>query len=537
MIQLKVWTGVKKTSVLEKVFNPALSGTGLPHVFVQGDELPICAQGELLYALGDDNVKKLKAAGVVPKNFGIGKLREKVYPYGLGHAMVSWNPNLMEVDPSREPEVQWDARLAARFLKTGTLDPVIGAYEYVTDFNKAFADIKTAIAVGSPPIAVSLDLETIGFSPFAAKGEDFPGARIVSVAVTVNAGTAYVYRVPSSGMPPEGVLDQIRTLTSSPKVKLVGANLKFDNVWLIVQWGIEIKNHKFDTFLVGSLLNENIGNSLNMHAKMHTDMGGYDDGFNSKYDKGRMDLVLETSPAEFLTYAGGDTDAALRVMVVQRNRLMNDPLLSNFYTQLVQPVSNAFARIEQRGVVVDVKRYDELKIEVTAKLKELETQALAMIPYKLRIKYKDNLSLSRPVLLKDFLFTPNGMNLKPMMYTEKAEESAKKKGKEKVGWEEASTSMDHLIYFQDNPEVAPFIAVMKEWGSAKKTLSTYIEGFMKHLQTADSIRRTISGTATMVVRTRGAAARRTPLTRPSPSTRSGRSRCGRCMCRRLVMRS
>ncbi|APD18872.1 polymerase [Vibrio phage J14] len=44
-----------------------------------------------------------------------------------------------------------------------------------------------------------------------------------------------------------------------------------------MKWGIGCTNFKFDTTLVGSMLNENRSNSLNTHAKLVTNLGGYDD--------------------------------------------------------------------------------------------------------------------------------------------------------------------------------------------------------------------------------------------------------------------
>ena len=106
------------------------------------------------------------------------------------------------------------------------------------------------------------------------------------------------------------------------------ANGKYDMIWVKEKWGIDCTNFSFDTLLVGSLLNENRTNSLNLHAKLMTDFGGYDDGFNAKYDKGHMELV-PTEPLR--TYQGGDTDAAYQVAEVLQDelsrRLRTQPLL------------------------------------------------------------------------------------------------------------------------------------------------------------------------------------------------------------------
>ena len=69
------------------------------------------------------------------------------------------------------------------------------------------------------------------------------------------------------------------------------ANGKFDLLWIAEKWGIECTNFSFDTALVGNLLDENRTNSLNLHAKVFTDLGGYDEDFNARFDKGKMETI------------------------------------------------------------------------------------------------------------------------------------------------------------------------------------------------------------------------------------------------------
>lgn len=55
-------------------------------------------------------------------------------------------------------------------------------------------------------------------------------------------------------------------------------------VWNAEKWGIECTNFEFDTCLVGNLFDENRSDSLNLHAKLMTGMGGYDDAFDDERD-------------------------------------------------------------------------------------------------------------------------------------------------------------------------------------------------------------------------------------------------------------
>jgi len=70
------------------------------------------------------------------------------------------------------------------------------------------------------------------------------------------------------------------------------------------------------------------------------------------------------------------------------------------------------------------------------------------------------------------LFTPNGLDLEPMMFTEKTKEP--------------STAMDHLEMLEmenpQNSDLHEFVEAMRSHNSATKTMSTYIIGFQKHIR-------------------------------------------------------
>lgn len=492
-----IWTSNNKADYLRRVCEPVFPVTGTDYTTALSVEqnpgvVPDVHEGDVLIAMGGKTLDLMKQYGAVPKNRTIGSLRQKMHDFPPGKLLLSYDPGIVEVDTGREPEIIYDLQLACRLHDYSTLKPKVGKYKYVEDFNTVLKQIKQAYSKGRP-VYVAGDLETIGFDPFHQsdipwkldEGEEepedyYPDARIISISFTVKEGTAYVYLVPEDGIDPD-VRDQIELILTSPKVKITGANWKFDCGWIVEHWDIVCTNHKFDTGIVGCLLDENRSNSLNLHAKIYTGMGGYDDDFNQNHDKSRMDLVLKADPKGFLTYAGGDTDAGLRVTNQIRGKLMEDKKLAYFYMNLLQPASDVFAKLEQRGVYVDVDQYDVLQEQCTAEMIEFHNKGLKLMSRKLRLKFEaepitsmdDKLSLTRPTLIKEFLFTKRGLNLKPTMFTEKAKEDT---------WEYASTAGDHLETFAQNEDAAQFIEYYSGFNGAKKTLSTYIIGFRQHLR-------------------------------------------------------
>lgn len=483
-----IWTSSTKAAYLRKVAEPVFSVTKTDHrvePLNKAKDIPQVKKGDVLIAMGGACIDILKQYGALPKNRSIKSLRERWHEYPPVPLLVSYDPGLIEIDAAREPEIVYDLRLACRIHDTDTMAPQVGKYKYVDNFNKVLKQIKKEYNKTGLPVYVAGDLETIGFDPFY-KSEIpwkldpkepepegyYPDAKIVSISFTVKPGTAYIYLIPEEGIDPD-VRDQIEIICTNPKVKLTGANWKFDAGWILEHWGFLCTNNKFDTGIVGCLLDENRSNSLNLHAKVYTPIGGYDDDFNHNHNKARMDLVLQEDPKGFLTYAGGDTDACLRVTTQMRKSLVRDPKLANFYVNLLQPASRVFTKLEHRGVYVDETQYERLEQQCKAEMDEYHEKCLSMVPRKLKLMYDDNLSITRPKLIKEFLFTRKGLNLKPSVFTEKAKADT---------WEYASTAGDHLETFSKNPDAQEFIKAYSGFNGAKKTLSTYIIGFRKHLR-------------------------------------------------------
>jgi len=447
-----------------------------PHQFKlwQANEiLPVPEKGQVILVCGTKPLSTLQTSGIAPKNRSLYSLREKPIAHEQGYYLITFDPKLIASEPEKAELMDWDLRLAVRLMQTGTAKPQIGIYKYVNDYQPLIASIKVDHAKTGKPIDVACDIETMGFYPW------FPDKDIVSISFTKEAGTAEVLYLgpqqkPLPFKPDSNLFEQIKWLLTTPKVKLRMANGKYDLIWITEKWGIECSNFKFDTMMVGSLLNENQSNSLNTHAKIYTRIGGYDDGFNTTYDKGYM----ETIPAnnDYLTYSGGDTDATYRVADVLRDQLTQDEKLTKFYLTILHPAARAFEKIERRGVLVDQQKYHILREDLQKIIQEGNNKALSILPNKLRAKYREKIETQLaqgknpllPSILKDFFFSPRGLNLKPKVFTGKTNEP--------------SMAKSHLKQFANVPEASEMVEALSEIDAASKTLSTFVEGFLKHLR-------------------------------------------------------
>ena len=100
-------------------------------------------------------------------------------------------------------------------------------------------------------------------------------------------------------------------------------------------------------------------------------MAGYDDELARNYDKSKM---IEVPPEVMRGYAGGDTDACLRLCRNLMKQLQQNPKHYKRYTHVVMPSLAMFAKVtEPYGVAIDTQKLEELK----ASLLDAEQQMYA----------------------------------------------------------------------------------------------------------------------------------------------------------------
>lgn len=386
--------------------------------------------------------------------------------------LVSYSAEIGHTDYSCFIDLQTDAALAVRYINTGSLAPKLGAYRYVNDFSDAIDYIKTRYAATGEPVRVTHDTETLGMD------RHHPAAYFVSLQLTVKKGASDVIAFRSREECLERMQKgstlwaQLEWLFTTPMVKLIFANGKYDACWhnTLVKLPLPT-NFCFDSTIVGSLLDENRSNSLNTHTKIYVpELGGYDDAFNQKWDKSRMDLALAGDPQGFLVYAGGDTDAAYQVAEKERDELLQDGKLTNFYVKILHPGARAFETVEQVGWCVDIPYYEHLKDELDTEVAQLDVRLREIIGGRLVQRHADKdtgvINFTKPSLLVDFMFSPSGLNLKPKIMTESS-------GK-------PSTAYDHLKMFSDDEDAKEFITTWKQYQAAQRTKNTYVVSYDKH---------------------------------------------------------
>lgn len=427
--------------------------------------------------LGPQMLEFFQSAKMVPKNRSITSLRKSLLSVGRP-AICSYNVGIVDVDYRQYVDLLTDVQLACRLASTGSLKPQTGAYKYVQSLDEYVQQVRQLIETNGV-IDQGFDTETRGLDRFHPEGY------LISLQFSHTPGTAQVLAFPSR----KASLDwlwkfenqsKLEFLLNSPAIRTVCANGKYDLEWLYEHSGVTCSNFKFDTTAVGSLLDENRSNGLDVHAKIYTQgMGGYSDEFDAKADKSRMDLEYQKDPQGFLMYAGGDPDATLQVKHALKAELIQDSQLAGFYVNILHPSLRAMEQVERGGVCVDMEEYRQLEADLNQEIVKQVQRASKVLGGALVAKHFDldkpgGLNLTKASLITDFMFTPHGLNMKPKMMT-----SGGSKGAEAA---KPSTALEHVEMFNDHQEAREFVECVSAYSSATKTLGTYVHGFQKHIR-------------------------------------------------------
>jgi DNA polymerase I-like protein with 3'-5' exonuclease and polymerase domains len=438
---------------------------------------------KLWVACGKPAVDMVQAAKWIPKKGGVeanrGKLWQGIQPQGWTHSInlgITYAPQVRQIDVADWVKFETDIALYRRFEKTGSMDAVLGDYRWVSDLSGVIEYCKRKHAATGQPVELALDTETEGLDPFN------PEKQIVCIQATACAGMSdLVYTKDLADPHLNKIIEQVAWLVSQPWIRVIGANFKYDMLWLRVKWGVEVKNFAFDTCNGGSLVDENRPNTLNIHTKVYTPLlGGYDDPFERTHDKSKMG---EVPPDDLLPYAGGDTDACFQNYFRIREELVSDNLtksgrpaknsLASVYLNIVHPTLKALHKMEHTGVCVDTEKFHEFGADLENRMAEATKKAVEFLPKSVidaagGLDENGGAPLSKPKMIANFLFGPNGLNLKPTVTTEKTGAP--------------STAEYHLAQFKDHPEAGPLIQHYLDYKATSKMHGTYYKGFLEHLR-------------------------------------------------------
>lgn len=193
----------------------------------------------------------------------------------------------------------------------------------------------------------------------------------------------------------ERVLATLKPLFSDKKLSFFSHNVK-SNLHVLARYGIQIENVSFDTILASYL--------LNAHQRQHSldylileYFGKVKTNLQSLVGKGKKSLALTEVPLENVSaYCCEDADYTFRLKQLLESQLEERKLTKLLY-EIELPLTHVLAKMEEKGIFVDLPYLQKLSIEVMKQIKKLEEEIYEMAG--------ERFNLNSPKQLSEILFT------------------------------------------------------------------------------------------------------------------------------------
>jgi DNA polymerase-1 len=231
-------------------------------------------------------------------------------------------------------------------------------------------------------------------------------AEIVGVSFAVESGqAAYVPLAHDYPGAPEQldrmeVLQQLKPVLESEKIKKIGQNLKYDKK-VLANYDINLNGIEHDTMLESYVLDSTASrHDMDTLAMKH--LGHKTIHFEDIAGKGKKQLKFNDIALEqACPYAAEDADITLRLHEILWPALQKHEKLVSIYSEIEMPLLSVLARIERNGVRIDAAMLKRQSTELAQGIMELEQQAY--------VAADQTFNLGSPAQLQEILFNKLGL--------------------------------------------------------------------------------------------------------------------------------
>ncbi len=338
---------------------------------------------KVILLLGGGAVQSLLSTRWTNNLGGVSKWRGWTIP---DHEYGAWicptyHPSyfLHQREVTQEVERIWLQDLRQAFAKVEEpLPPAVSVEDSVTiaETEEDGAFILSALLAKAPPL-LAIDIETTGLKPY-----DRDVHRIVTISFAHTPDHAFAIPMPTQ---PHG-LQLLKQVLEHPAIGKIAANMKFEDAWLSVLHGIQVRPWQFDTMQAAHILDNRPGiNGLKFQSFVRFGVAGYDDDIASYLKSPGANqpnaLAKEArNPAllhKLMQYNGMDALLTYQLAEAQiadlNEKQRQSKHIWNAY-HLVHDGILALSRAEQQGMRVDVTYCDKMNRQLTKRIERLEKQ-------------------------------------------------------------------------------------------------------------------------------------------------------------------
>ena len=256
---------------------------------------------------------------------------------------------------------------------TPDIDPTLagpGDYELVTSEARLDAWVE---ALERAPL-IAFDTETTSLDPMRAQ--------LVGVSLAVEPGRAcYIpvghdYPGVPAQLPRERVLAALGPVLGDAGRAKLAQNAKYD-VNVLANHGIEVRGIAHDTLLESYVLHSTWRHDMDTQARR---LLGYETvRYEDVAGKGARQIPFSQVDVDTACrYAAEDADITLRLHLAQWPGFTGEEGLRSVYERIEMPLVPVLARMEQRGVLVDVDALKKQSQELARRMHELTGRAHAL---------------------------------------------------------------------------------------------------------------------------------------------------------------
>lgn len=326
------------------------------------------------------------------------------------YTRYGFNAALKDLDGKGGGEELRGANVPAQYRKPlagdTPLDPALsapGKYDCITDAQQLESWLQRLQLAE----VIAFDTETTSLDPLRAE--------IVGLSFAVHSGeAAYVplahdYPGAPTQLGRDAVLAVLKPLLEDESRAKLGQHAKYD-INVLSRYGITVRGVKFDSMLESYVWNSTATrHDMDSLAKRY--LGYTPIPYESVAGKGAKQIPFGQVDLEQATnYAAEDADVTLRLHRVLWEKLEAEPKLREVYETIEAPLIPVLARMEQRGVLIDIQALRVQSNELAKRMHEIQQHAYTIAgrsfsldsPKQLQAILFDELKL--PVVVK----TPTG---------------------------------------------------------------------------------------------------------------------------------
>ncbi|HJP98903.1 MAG TPA: DNA polymerase I [Rhodanobacteraceae bacterium] len=290
-------------------------------------------------------------------------------------------------------------------LMPGPRSPVSGPAEY--DLVTTREQFDSWLAKLHSADLIAFDTETTSLDPMQAE--------LVGLSFAVEAGRACYIPIghDCTGVPQQldlgALLAALKPILEDPQRPKLGQHAKYDSN-VLSHYGIVVRGIRFDTMLESYVLNATASrHDMDTLAKrwLAYDTVHYEDVCG----KGARQIPFSQVDLDTACrYAAEDADITLRLHQALWPQLQAEPRLQKVFTDIEMPLVPVLARMEQRGVLIDVAELRRQSAELGERMHELQRDMQRIASREFNVDSPKQLQallfeeLGLPVLVK----TPTG---------------------------------------------------------------------------------------------------------------------------------